>query len=93
MTMRRDDTVHFIELFREKRCLWDTKNKLYRNKITRKEAALDIANAMSIVMNDGFTEEMVLKKIHSMRTQYRKEVGETCFFLIICNYTMKNFFT
>ena len=90
--MRRDDNVYFIELFREKRCLWDTKSKFYRNKMIRKEAALEIATAMSVLLNEGFTEEMVLKKIHSMRTQYRKEVGETCFFLIICNYTMKNFF-
>ena len=75
MDMNRNNTTFFIELWRQNPCLWNIKHELYRNRNARRDAANSIANEMTQETNTVFTEKMVMAKIHTIRGQYRKEVG------------------
>lgn len=56
-----------IELYRENECLWNVKSPEYKNNVKRKGAIANISEKM------GFTEEIIKKKIASIRSTYLLE--------------------
>lgn len=53
-----------IDLYRENECLWNVKCPEYKNNIKRKGAIANISEKM------GFSEEIIKKKIASIRATY-----------------------
>lgn len=56
-----------IDLYRENECLWNVKSPEYKSYLKRKDAIANISEKM------GFTEEIIKKKIASIRSTYLLE--------------------
>jgi hypothetical protein len=66
MALSDEQEALFIELWREKPCLYDVSCKSYSNKNEKRKATEEIAEKMSISA-DSVTKELV-----SLRTQYAR---------------------
>ena len=66
-------TLQFIELLRQHPCLWQVKNSNYKNKTARNLSIIAIARSENLT---GITPEDVMKKLHTLRSQLRKEMKD-----------------
>lgn len=71
MKWSENDTVKFVELYREYECLWDVTKQSYRNNQMRVGALERIVKEMNI---DGFTIAEARQKIKSLRNTYNQEL-------------------
>lgn len=71
MKWNENDTIKFVELYREHECLWNMSKSIYRNKNMRQRAIEAIMTAMS---RDGFGVAEVKQKIKNIRSTYNQEV-------------------
>ena len=69
----KKNTSVFIDLLKDRNCLWQVGCKDYKNKVLRDAAIKAITATMSrhIV---GLNEEDIKKKINTLRTQFRREL-------------------
>ncbi|GFR03199.1 MADF domain-containing protein [Trichonephila clavata] len=65
------ETCKFVELYRERHCLWNVDNVHYRNKGMRLAASQRIAKEMSI---EGLTSTDVKLKIKNLRGTYNQKL-------------------
>lgn len=65
-------TVQFIELYRERPCLWQIKHTTYTNKNLKNEAYRELVNLIKPTIL-GANEKLVKSKIQNMRGAFRKE--------------------
>lgn len=63
----------FIILYEEKPCLWDIKNKEYRNKLL-KNAAYESLVAKCKELFPNANKDFVMKKIASLRSSFRRQI-------------------
>lgn len=69
-----DDTnIKFVELYKEKRCLWDQHHDLYKNKNARETALSEIVGEMNI---EGFGVAEAKAKIKSLRGTFNIEFAK-----------------
>lgn len=64
-------TIKFVELYKDRQCLWDQHNVLYKNKQARDSGICEIASAMNI---EGFGAAEVKAKIKALRSTYNIEM-------------------
>nr|CAH7755426.1 unnamed protein product [Callosobruchus chinensis] len=69
----REFLADFIDLYRQNECLWKIKSKDYSDK-QKKSAAYDILIGKLKEVEPEANKNMVLKKINSLRTCFRKEL-------------------
>ncbi|XP_050506119.1 uncharacterized protein LOC126884240 [Diabrotica virgifera virgifera] len=67
------DTISFLEMYEQHRCLWDVHSEGYKDRNTRINAYEAMATAMEI---DGFLVEDVKAKIRSLRNAYTLELAK-----------------
>ncbi|XP_050310796.1 uncharacterized protein LOC126746528 [Anthonomus grandis grandis] len=65
-----DTTIKFVEGYRERRCLWDTRATIYKNKQARYSAYKEIEEIMGI---EGFGVPEIKNKIQALRSIYPQE--------------------
>lgn len=72
MEWTKELLTDFIELYREKPCLWKIKDSSYVNKNMKREAYDDL---VKFLINKNFTVTIadVKKKIQNLRNAFRKE--------------------
>ncbi|CAH1984390.1 unnamed protein product [Acanthoscelides obtectus] len=70
MKWSEEETMHFVELYSEKECLWKKSSVNYRNKNMRRAAEGDIANRME---KESFGVAELKQKIKIMRTTCNQE--------------------
>lgn len=71
--MSREFLSDFIELYRNHECLWKIKSKEYSDK-NKKNAAYNILIEKLKEVDLAANKDMVIKKINSLRTCFRKEL-------------------
>ena len=71
MKWSEEETIRFVELYREKECLWKKSSAKYGNKNMRKAAEEDVVTKMG-KQSFGVTE--LKQKIKIIRTTYNQEV-------------------
>lgn len=71
--MSREFLSEFIDLYRENECLWKIKSKDYSDKHKKNAAYIILIDKLKEVEPEA-TKEMVIKKINSLRTCFRKEL-------------------
>nr|CAH7750936.1 unnamed protein product [Callosobruchus chinensis] len=69
----REFLADFIDLYRQNECLWKIKSKDYSDK-QKKSADYDILIGKLKEVEPEANKNMVLKKINSSRTCFRKEL-------------------
>ena len=69
-------TLQFIDLLKQHPCLWQVKNDNYKNKIVRNSSLAAIIKALNENMNCEATQSDVMKKLHTLRSQFRKEMKD-----------------
>ncbi|XP_055591253.1 uncharacterized protein LOC129743292 [Uranotaenia lowii] len=67
-----EKVLRFIEDYQSMPCLWDVKNKDYKNRIKRKLAR----ESLAVKFNESVSE--IEKKIHNLKTSYNRERKKTC---------------
>ena len=72
----RSNTQQFIEVLKKHPCVWQKRNKNYRNKAMRRISLNAVTKQLMGTMNCLLTPEMIMKKLHTLRGQYRREVRE-----------------
>lgn len=69
-----------IENYKKRPLLYDSKNSLYKNRSKRLEALEeilhDVADNCSFAANQGLNTDDIKQKIHTLRTQYFKELNK-----------------
>lgn len=65
-----ETTLKFVQLYREKPCLWDIKTPIYKNKQARDSAYKEIEDTMGI---EGFGVQEIKNKIKNLRSTYSQE--------------------
>ncbi|KAJ8927006.1 hypothetical protein NQ314_020569 [Rhamnusium bicolor] len=72
MEWTKELLTEFIDLYREKSCLWKIKDSSYVNKNMKREAYDDLVNFLK---NKNFTVTVaeVKKKIQNLRNAFRKD--------------------
>ena len=70
----RSNTLQFIEVLEKHPCLWQKRNKNYKNKAIRRVSLNAITKQLMGTMNCLLTPDMIVKKLHTLRGQYRREV-------------------
>lgn len=68
-----DNTLQFINLYRNEECLWDIRSQNYRNKQMRITALQNICSSMNM---ERLTIEEVKAKIKSLRCTYNLELDK-----------------
>ncbi|KAK9506591.1 hypothetical protein O3M35_008492 [Rhynocoris fuscipes] len=69
--MSKSETMKFIQLYRDKQCLWYPYHENYKNQDERYEAA----NSIAIEMNmEGFGAHEVIRKFKNLRSSYCQEL-------------------
>lgn len=68
-------TLHLIELYRQRPCLWNVKCEEYRNRDAKYKAYEELYNDVKS-LDPLCTVEIVKKKLNTLRSQYRKEVKQ-----------------
>lgn len=71
--MSREFLSDFIDLYRKNECLWKIKSKEYSDK-NKKNAAYTILIEKLKEVDSAANKDMVIKKINSLRTCFRKEL-------------------
>lgn len=69
----REFLTEFIDLYRQNECLWKIKSKDYSDK-QKKNAAYNILVEKLKEVEPEANKDMIVKKINSMRTCFRKEL-------------------
>lgn len=67
------DVTDFIEIYRSEECLWKVKSPFYSNKLHRQRAYTKLVDFVSTFDKDA-TKEIVVRKINSLRSSFRKEL-------------------
>ncbi|KAG0710528.1 hypothetical protein GWK47_022617 [Chionoecetes opilio] len=70
----KQHTSLFIDLLEQYPCLWKVKTKEYKNRDLRNVAINNICIEMSSKINCIVTHDIIVRKIHTLRTQFRREV-------------------
>ena len=70
------NTQQFIDLIREHPCLWQVRNTNYENKTVMSVSLNTLTKQFTSPINCVITSEMIMKKLHTLRGQYRREVEE-----------------
>lgn len=60
-------TTVLIQMYRERKCLWDTTDEFYKNRRLRREALTQMANQFNCSLAD------IEKKLYMLRSSFRKE--------------------
>ncbi|XP_012263659.2 uncharacterized protein LOC105690457 [Athalia rosae] len=60
-------TTALIQMYKERKCLWDTTHEFYKNRRLRREALTEMANKFNCSLAD------VEKKLYMLRSSFRKE--------------------
>lgn len=68
-----EDTLKFVQLYREHECLWDKRCDAYKNKEMRTSALEQLRLGMNI---DGLTINEVKSKMKSIRNTYYLELDK-----------------
>lgn len=68
MKWPNETIIKLIECYKEKQFLWNPTSQKYRNKKARHDAFEEISEKLGIPANE------LEKKIHSLRTQYHREL-------------------
>lgn len=63
-------TMKFVEAYRERPCLWNVKDAIYKNKHARDTGYKEIENIMNI---EGFGIVEIKNKIRALRSTYSQE--------------------
>ena len=72
---RKEHVLMLINMYRDYPALWNTKNPEYRDKRSKNALIDEIVVALEPSV-PGLTSDDVKKKIHTLRTQYRKEIRD-----------------
>ncbi|XP_063876929.1 uncharacterized protein LOC135109480 [Scylla paramamosain] len=72
----RANTQLFIELLKEHPCLWQLKNKNYKNKTVRSRSLDAMTKQLMGTMNCLITPAIIMKKLHTLRSQFRRELKQ-----------------
>ena len=70
----KQHTTYFIELLENYPCLWRVKCSEYKNKQLRASAVKEMCAGLANKMNCSIKGEHIMKKLHTLRSQYRKEM-------------------
>lgn len=70
---KENHTPLILGLLEDRQCLWNTKTKDYRNKLTRSNALKEIVNELNF---PGLTVEDIKLKIKTIRTRYSSELSK-----------------
>lgn len=70
----RANTVHLINLIKQNHSLWQVENKYYKHKRVRSTLLHAVATELSESMKCVVTPDAVMKKWHTLRSQYGREV-------------------
>ncbi|XP_038206196.1 uncharacterized protein LOC119828170 [Zerene cesonia] len=73
LKMTKEETCKFVELYKINDCLWNVKNKHYRNKEARSTALQNIVDGMQL---PGFNIKDVQAKIKCLRSTYYLELDK-----------------
>lgn len=71
MKFTEEETLKFVQLYREHECLWDMSSPNYKNKTLRQNAIEAIIKEMAL---PGFGVNEVRNKIKNLRSTYNQEV-------------------
>ncbi|KAK2583554.1 hypothetical protein KPH14_009508 [Odynerus spinipes] len=63
----QNSTTTLIQMYKERKCLWDTSHEFYKNRRLRREALTEMANHFNCSLAD------VEKKLYMLRSSFRKE--------------------
>ncbi|XP_037790733.1 protein jim lovell-like isoform X2 [Penaeus monodon] len=74
LSWSRPHTLLFIDLLKQQPCLWKTKSKEYKNRILRNVALRSVCLEMTNRINCTVTPDIIMRKIHTLRTQFRRQV-------------------
>ncbi|XP_047489899.1 uncharacterized protein LOC125039718 isoform X2 [Penaeus chinensis] len=74
LSWSRPHTLLFIDLLKQQPCLWKTKSKEYKNRILRNVALRSVSLEMTNRINCTVTPDIIMRKIHTLRTQFRRQV-------------------
>lgn len=70
----KGSTLQLIELLKSYPCVWQPKHKSYRSKSVRLTSLYSIACELSKSMNRDITTNDIMRKMHTLRSQYRREI-------------------
>jgi hypothetical protein len=65
--MNTEQTIQFVELYRDTECLWKINSEVYKDRDTRDRASKKIYDEMSI---DGFGIHEIIQEIKNIRSVY-----------------------
>lgn len=63
----QNSTSALINMYKERKCLWDTTHEFYKNRRLRREALTEMANNFNCSLAD------IEKKLYMLRSSFRKE--------------------
>lgn len=63
----QSSTTALIDMYRERKCLWDSSHEFYKNRRFRREALAEMASRFNCCLAD------VEKKLYMLRSSFRKE--------------------
>lgn len=63
----QNSTTVLIQMYKDRKCLWDTTHEFYKNRRLRREALTEMANHFNCSLAD------VEKKLYMLRSSFRKE--------------------
>lgn len=69
----KEQTINFIERYRDHECLWHVNSKTYRNKYQR-DRAYDKLTSYVKTFDPQANRDSVLKRIHNLRSSFNKEL-------------------
>ena len=72
----RGNTQQFIELLSEHPCLWQVQSNNYKNKPVKSVSIKTITKQLMSTINCLITSEITMKKLYTLRGQYRREMKE-----------------
>lgn len=70
----RADVLRLIDLYKQHECLWQVTDKDYTNRRVRRTSLNAVAKELSTTMRCVVRPEYVMKKMHTLRAQLRREV-------------------
>ena len=70
----KTNTLHLIDILKEHPCIWQVKNKHYKDKNKRKSSMESITTELSNLLHCIVTPDNVAKKIHTLRSQFQREI-------------------
>ena len=70
----RNNTLLLVELLKQHPCLWQVKNNLYKDRNYKKLSMAFIRAELSKIMDVPVSADILSKKIHTLRNQFRREL-------------------